>query len=132
MNGSFPRDTEAKLDMTIHSPRRDRTGRTKTRILGYLAITAIISLTLLYPAVPVQVVTGICWAQETEQEAISGVGEAEVSTPTEEAEPPMAILKGPKPYPLVSNVFFDTDIRQALSDCPCSFGSTHCSRYRNR
>ena len=86
MNGSFPRGTEAKFDMTAHSLRLDQTCRTKIRILVAPAITAIISLTLLYPAVSVQVVTGVCWAQETEQEATPEAGEAEVPTPSEEAE----------------------------------------------
>lgn len=34
------------------------------------------------------------------------------------------VAKGPKGYPLVSNVFFDTDIRQALSDVAAQTGAT--------
>jgi len=72
--------------------------------LNLVTIAGLVCLGLLVSAT---LGTGLCWAQEEQ--------------PAAEAE---EILTGPLGYPLVSNVFYDTDIRQALSDVAMQTGAT--------
>jgi len=72
--------------------------------LNLVTIAGLVCLGLLVSAT---LGTGLCWAQDEQ--------------PAAEAE---EILTGPQGYPLVSNVFYDTDIRQALSDVASQTGAT--------
>ena len=72
--------------------------------LNLVTIAGLVCMGLLASAT---LGTGLCWAQDEPAAA--------------EAE---EILTGPKGYPLVNNAFFDTDIRQALSDVASQTGAT--------
>jgi type II secretory pathway component GspD/PulD (secretin) len=63
-----------------------------------------------------------CWAQE-EGPATEAPAKEPAPAP-QEPQPPEEAAKGPRGYPLVSNVFYDTDIRQALSDIGEQAGAT--------